>query len=230
MVPSEKTALIVGASGLVGSFCLRLLLQSNRYEKVIAVGRKPLPMQHPRLRQLVVDFDILDTYKHSLIADDIYCALGTTIKEAGSKENFYKVDFTYVVQLAQITAANKANQFLVVSALGASAQSSVFYSRVKGQMEAAVKSMTFPGIHIFQPSLLLGPRQEKRLGESAASVVMQKMSFLLVGPLGKYKAVEAADVAKAMLYAALQDDTGIKIHSSEKIKQEAALLPDITFH
>jgi uncharacterized protein YbjT (DUF2867 family) len=225
MIPPEKTALIVGASGLVGSFCLRLLLQHERYTKVIAIGRKPLPMQHPRLRQLVVDFDNLDIYKHSLIADDIYCTLGTTIKQAGSRENFYRVDYTYVVQLAHITAANKANQFLVVSALGASAQSRVFYSRVKGQMEAAIKELSFPGIHIFQPSLLLGPRPQKRRGETIAAVLMRNLSFLLVGPLQKYQAVAAEDVAKAMLFSAMQESTGLMVHNSVQIKSEAALLP-----
>ncbi|MGV3589323.1 MAG: oxidoreductase [Adhaeribacter sp.] len=224
MTLPQKTALIAGASGLVGSYCLRLLLQSNRYDKVIAIGRKALPMQHPKLRQLIIDFNKLDTYKHSLIADDIYCCLGTTIKEAGSKENFYKVDHTYVVNLAAITSANFASQFLVVSSLGANANSPIFYSRVKGQMENTVKPLPFLGVHIFQPSLLLGPRQQKRLGEKIGAVLMKTVGFLLVGPLKKYKAIAAEDVAKAMLYAATQDGAGIKIHDSETIRKEAALL------
>jgi len=224
MALPQKTALLVGASGLVGSFLLRLLLKSNRYEKVIAVGRKPLPMQHPKLRQLVIDFDEIDTYKHSLVADDIYCTLGTTIKEAGSQENFYKVDYEYVVDLAQITAANAAAQFLVVSALGANAQSSIFYSRVKGEMENKVKTLPFASVHIFQPSLLLGPRPEKRLGESVATVLMNSFGFLLAGPLQKYKAIAAEDVAKGMLYAATQDIAGVKVYTTEKIKKQAAAL------
>ncbi len=224
MILPQKTALLAGASGLVGSYCLRLLLQSNRYDKVIVVVRKALPMQHPKLRQLVVDFDKLDTYKHSLIADDIYCALGTTIKQAGSKENFYRVDYSYVVNLAAITSANFASQFLVVSSLGANASSTIFYSRVKGQMENAVKPMPFLGVHIFQPSLLLGPRQEKRFGEKIGTVLMKAFGFLLQGPLKKYKAIEAEAVAKAMLYAAMQDGAGIKVHDSETIRKEARML------
>ncbi|GEO06715.1 oxidoreductase [Adhaeribacter aerolatus] len=224
MTLPQKTALIAGASGLVGSYCLQLLLQSNRYDKVIAVGRKTLPMQHPKLRQLIIDFNKLDTYKHSLIADDIYCTLGTTIKQAGSQENFYKIDYTYIVNLAAITAANFASQFLVVSSLGAKASSPIFYSRVKGQMENAVKPMPFLGVHIFQPSLLLGPRKEKRIGEKVAAVLMNTFGFLLAGPLKKYKAIAAEDVAKAMLYAATQDGAGIKIHNTDIIRKEAALL------
>lgn len=224
MTLPQKTALIAGASGLVGSYCLRLLLQSDRYDKVIAIGRKALHMQHPKLRQLLIDFDKLETYKHSLIADDIYCCLGTTIKEAGSKENFYKVDYTYVVNLAAITSANFASQFLVVSSLGANANSPIFYSRVKGQMENTVKPMPFLGVHVFQPSLLLGPRQKKRFGENVGAVLMKIFGFMLVGSLKKYKAIAAEDVAKAMLYAATQDGAGIKIHDSETIRKEATLL------
>jgi uncharacterized protein YbjT (DUF2867 family) len=224
MTLQKKTALLVGASGLVGSFCLRLLLQTDWYANVIVVGRKALPIEHPKLRQLVIDFDKLDTYKDSLIADDVYCTLGTTISKAGSRDNFYKVDYTYVVKLAAITSANFASQFLVVSAMGANPDSSFFYNRVKGQMENTVKPMPFLGVHIFQPSLLLGPRPEKRFGESIAAFFMTKLDFLFTGKLKKYKAIPAEDVAKAMLYAAMQEGAGIKIHDSDTIRQEAALL------
>ena len=224
---NAKTALIAGASGLVGSYCLQLLLQSNRYKKVISIGRKVLPLEHPKLEQKLVDFDILESYQHSLIADDIYCCLGTTIKKAGSKENFFKVDFTYVVKLATITAANFASQFLVVSALGADASSKIFYSQVKGKMETAVKPLNFLGVHIFQPSLLLGNRTEKRFGEKVAQVVSSILPFLFIGPLHQYKPIHARDVAKAMLYAASQDGAGISIYPSVRIAQTAKLTNEL---
>jgi uncharacterized protein YbjT (DUF2867 family) len=217
----QKTALIAGASGLVGSYCLRLLLQSERYAKVIAIGRNPLPMQHPKLEQLMVDFNRLDNYRHSLIADDIYCCLGTTIKQAGSKENFYLVDFTYVTKLAAITSANFASQFLVVSSLGANPDSPIFYSKVKGQMEEAIKPMPFLAVHIFQPSLLLGSRPQKRIGEQMAQVFMPRLNFILLGPLKKYRPVRAEMVARAMLQAASQDGAGVCLHPSDKIEREA---------
>lgn len=220
----KKTALIAGASGLVGSFCLRLLLQSDRYFKVIAIGRTALPMQHPKLEQVLVDFDNLEAHKYSLIADDIFCCLGTTIKKAGSKDNFYKVDYTYVVKLAAVTAKSFASQFLVVSALGAKAGSAIFYSRVKGQMENAIKPMPFLAVLIFQPSLLLGPRPEKRMGEKIAGLAMRVLNFAFVGPLRKYRPVTAEEVAQAMLYVAMQDGAGVRTHDTEKIKQEAKLL------
>ncbi|PSR52127.1 oxidoreductase [Adhaeribacter arboris] len=218
---APKTAIIAGASGLVGSHCLDLLLQSNRYKKVISIGRKLLPMEHPKLEQKLVDFEILESYHHSLMADDIFCCLGTTIKKAGSKENFYKVDFTYVIKLASITAANFASQFLVVSAMGADANSRIFYNQVKGKMEAAIKPLHFLGVHLFQPSLLLGQRTEKRMGEQVAQAVAKVLPFVFIGPLRPYKPIHARDVAKAMLYAAAQDGAGISIYPSSRIATTA---------
>jgi uncharacterized protein YbjT (DUF2867 family) len=220
---SPKTAIIAGASGLVGSYCLELLLQSNRYKKVISIGRKLLPLEHPKLEQKQVDFEILESYTHSLIADDIYCCLGTTIKKAGSKENFYKVDYTYVVKLASITASNFASQFLVVSAMGANAGSRIFYNQVKGQMENTVKPMHFLGVQIFQPSLLLGQRSETRVGEKLAQVFSTIFPFVFSGKLRPYKPIHAREVAKAMLYAATQDGAGISIYPSARIAATAKL-------
>ncbi|WP_210463430.1 oxidoreductase [Rufibacter roseolus] len=218
---SAKAALIAGASGLVGSHCLKLLLQSPRYNKVISVGRKKLDVEHPKLQQIIVDFDNLEKHRHSLIADDVYCCLGTTIKKAGSKEKFRQVDYTYVVNLAKITSSHFATQFLVVSALGADAHSRIFYNRVKGEMEEDVKKLPFTAVHIFQPSLLLGERQELRLGEKAAEVFMKGAGFLFNGPLRKYKAIHAQTVAKAMLEAAKQDGGGVLVHPSEQMQRYA---------
>ncbi|ALI98418.1 oxidoreductase [Rufibacter tibetensis] len=218
---SPKVALIAGASGLVGGHCLQLLLQSPRYNKVISVGRKKLNLEHPKLQQIIVDFDNLEQYHHSLIADDVYCCLGTTIKKAGSKENFRKVDYTYVVNLAKITSRHFATQFLVVSALGADSHSRIFYNHVKGEMEEAVKKLPFTAVHIFQPSLLLGERQEVRLGERAAATFMKTAGFLFNGPLRKYKGIHAKTVAKAMLEAAKQDGGGVLVHPNEQMQQYA---------
>ncbi|GGK63120.1 oxidoreductase [Rufibacter glacialis] len=218
---SPKAALIAGASGLVGSHCLQLLLQSPRYSKVIAVGRTRLNLEHPKLQQVIVDFNDLEKHRHSLIADDVFCCLGTTIKKAGSKENFRKVDYTYVVNLAKITSTHFATQFLVVSALGADIHSRIFYNHVKGEMEEAVKKLPFTAVHIFQPSLLLGDRQEVRFGEKAAETLMKATSFLFNGPLRKYKGIHAGTVAKAMLEAAKQDGGGVLVHPNEQMLQYA---------
>ncbi|MBF9252019.1 oxidoreductase [Pontibacter sp. 172403-2] len=219
-----RTALIAGASGLVGGHCLRQLLQSDRYSQVISVGRHEMPLIHPKLEQLIADFDDLKSYATDMVADDVYCCLGTTIKKAGSKQAFYKVDHTYVVQLAQVTAGKGAAQFLVVSAMGADAGSMIFYNKVKGEMERDVQLPELETVHIFRPSLLLGEREEVRSGEEIASKVMEPLSKLMVGPLKKYKPIAAETVAKAMLYAATLNQHGVHIHPSDAIATMGAKL------
>jgi len=213
----KKTALLAGATGLVGSALLPLLLASERYAKVIVVGRRPVAVQHPKLVQVVTELDHLETERLRLIADDVYCCLGTTIRQAGSQAAFYKVDFLYVVQLAALTAANFAAQFLVVSALGADANSRFYYNRVKGEMEEAVGQTPFRVIHIFRPSLLLGQRATPRLGERLGAAALALVRPLLRGSWRKYRPVAAATVAQAMLRAAQDDGGGLRIHSSEQL-------------
>jgi uncharacterized protein YbjT (DUF2867 family) len=213
----KKTALLAGATGLVGSALLPLLLASDRYVKVIAVGRQPVALAHPKLVQVVTEFDQLEQERLRLIADDVYCCLGTTIRQAGSQEAFYKVNFLYVVRLAALTAANFAAQFLVVSALEADVNSRFYYSRVKGEMEEAVRQTPFRAIHIFRPSLLLGERIKPRLGERLWAVVLALAHPLLRGGWRKYRPVTAATVAQAMLRAASDDGGGVRIHSSEAL-------------
>lgn len=213
----KKTALLAGATGLVGSALLPLLLASERYAKVIVVGRRPVPTQHPKLVQVVTDLDQLEHERLRLIADDVYCCLGTTIRQAGSQEAFYKVDFLYVVKLAALTAANFAAQFLVVSSLGADVESRFYYSRVKGEMEEAISQTPFRAIHIFRPSLLLGERAAPRLGERFGAAVLALVRPLLRGGWRKYRPVAAAAVAQAMLRAAQDDGGGLRIHSSETL-------------
>lgn len=215
-----RTALIAGASGLVGGHCLNLLLQSERYSQVISIGRRDVPVIHPKLDQQVVDFDNLRKYASILAAaDDVYCCLGTTIKKAGSKEAFYKVDYKYVVQLAELTSASQASQFLVVTAMGADPKAKIFYNKVKGRAEKDIQAQNFTTIHIFRPSLLLGEREEKRLGETIGAALMKPLSILMLGPLKKYKPIKGETVARAMLQAASMDKEGIFIYPSNKIEQ-----------
>jgi uncharacterized protein YbjT (DUF2867 family) len=208
----KKTALLAGATGLVGSALLPLLLASERYAKVIVVGRRPITTEHPKLTQVVTELSKLEDERLRLIADDVYCCLGTTMRQAGSKEAFYEVDFLYVVKLAAITAANFAAQFLVVSALGADAESRFYYNKVKGEMEAAVQQTPFRAIHIFRPSLLLGQRPAPRLGERIGGWLLTLARPLLRGRWHKYRPVAAATVARAMLQAAADDGGGIRTH------------------
>lgn len=219
----QKTALIAGASGLVGSHLLPLLLASGRYAKVIAVGRRPVPMVHPKLEQRTLDFDHLEDHRMALIADDVYCCLGTTMRQAGSKEAFYKVDYLYIVKLAALSAGNFAVQLLLVSAMGADARSRIYYNRVKGEMEEAVRQTPFRAIHLFRPSLLLGERSEPRAGERAGEAMLGLLRPVLIGALRKYRPIPAATVAQAMLRAAEAEDTGIQVHLSGEIAQLGAV-------
>ena len=216
-----RNALIAGASGLVGGHCLQLLLKSDRYSQVISIGRRDLPLIHPKLDQKVIDFNNLKKYASEFAADDVFCCLGTTIKKAGSKENFYKVDYTYVVELAKLAASKNASQFLVVSAMGADASSMIYYNKVKGEMERDVQQQDFRAVHIFRPSLLLGDREEERTGEELASKIMKPLSGLMIGPLRKYKPIEAEDVAKAMLHAADLRSSGVHVYPSDEIAEMA---------
>lgn len=134
------------------------------------------------------------------------------MRQAGSKEAFYEVDFMYVVKLAAITAGNFAAQFLVVSAIGADVESAFYYSKVKGEMEAAVRQTPFRAIHIFRPSLLLGTRTTPRLGERLSGVVLKLIGPLLRGSWQKYRAITDVAVARAMLQAAEDDGGGVRVH------------------
>ena len=215
----QKTALLAGATGLIGSQLLLLLLNSERYAKVIVVGRKAVPTIHPKLVQVVTELDRLEAVRLKLIADDVFCCLGTTMAQAVSKEAFYKVDFLYVVELAALAAGNFAAQFMVMSSMGADAESRIYYSKVKGEMEAAVRQTPFRAIHIFRPSLLLGKRAAPRLGERLGAVGLGLLRPLLRGPLLKYRPVAGAAVAAAMLQAAEEDSSGVRVHEA------AGLLP-----
>lgn len=214
-----KTALVLGASGLVGSHCLQLLLDNAAYDKIIVWLRKPLPVQHAKLEQDMIDFDQLSPYADKLKnVQEIFCCLGTTIKKAGSPEAFYKVDFTYPHEIAKLAAQNGVQQFLIVTALGANSRSSIFYNRVKGEIETALGKLPLPGLQIFRPSLLLGERQEFRLGERIGAIVFTALSFAFFGRLRRYRAIEASVVAEAMIRIAQQNLTGVNIFESEKIQ------------
>jgi uncharacterized protein YbjT (DUF2867 family) len=211
-----KTALVAGSTGLIGKQLLMLLLATNRYDKVIALTRHDLKIEHPKLKEIKVDFSILDQYADKLVADDVFCCLGTTMKKAKTKERFYEVDFTYPLRMAVATKLAGASQYFLVSALGANKKSSVYYNRVKGEVEEAITNLGFNALHIMRPSLLLGERDEKRSAEDAAKAVYKYLGFLIPQ---KYKGIEAATVARAMLHFAANEQKGTFIHESPSIQK-----------
>lgn len=207
-----RTALVAGPTGLVGQKLLQRLLLDPAYTEVRALSRRALAQSHARLRVIQTDYYNLAALGEALKVDDVFCCLGTTLRTAGSRAAFEDVDLRMVVELARASRAAGARHFLVVSAVGASERSAAFYSRVKGRMEAAVSALDFEAVHIVRPSLLLGARAESRPGEALAQKVMPALAPLLRGPLEKYRAVEAADVAEALLRLALRGDRGVHVH------------------
>lgn len=212
-----KTAIVAGGSGLIGSNVLDLLLNDDRYSRVISIGRRKLDISHPKLDQQTVDFDHLENV--DLSSDDVFCCLGTTIKKAGSQSNFRKVDFNYPHNVAERARECGASNFLLVSSLGADPKSKIFYNQIKGETEQVITQFQYKKTHIFRPSILLGARSEFRLGETIGKVVMVAFSLLLLGPLKNYKAIKGSTVAAAMLHFANQQEVGLFVHESAELKQ-----------
>ncbi len=220
--PSPKTALVVGATGLIGRQLVNQLLQSDHYSTIRILVRKPIKNQHLKLVEVDYDFSQPDT--QLVQGDDVFCCLGTTMKKAGSKEAFTQVDHDYPLQIARAAKQNGASQYLIVTAMGADSGSAFFYNRVKGNVEDDLKKVGFGALHIFQPSLLLGDREEKRLGEKIGETVMRIFKPIMLGPLKKYRAIDAAKVAQAMLIAAQdplhnQVPQGVYVHDSEQMQR-----------
>ena len=207
----NKTALIAGASGLTGGYLLNLLLESPEYSSVIAYVRKSSGLTHPKLKEIVVDWE---TLQEPVAAVDIFCCLGTTIKKAGSQEAFRRVDYNYPLQLAQLQYRGGSQQFLLVSAMGADAKSSIFYSRVKGELENALQSIGYKSLHIFRPSFIAGPRKESRTGEKIGLAIFSILSPLFIGSLKKYAPIQAEHIARAMLRTAQKNEQGTKVYDS----------------
>ena len=211
-----KTALLAGPTGLIGNQLLHLLLQDDEYSRVKAISRRPLNMEHPKLENLVLDFDTMTEHYEQLKADDVFCCLGTTMRQAGSKEAFKKVDYSYPVELAKIAKGHGALRYLLVSALGANKNSAIYYNRIKGEVEEAVAQVGFSSLHIFRPSLLVGDRKEVRAGEGAAKIFYKIFGALIPN---KYKAIDSLKVAKAMLHFSKEQQQGNSIHESDKLHE-----------
>jgi uncharacterized protein YbjT (DUF2867 family) len=214
-----KTALIAGATGLIGNELLNFLLNANEYEKVVAIVRRPLSEKHPKLEEKIVDFDKLEDYIDVFSVDDVFVCLGTTIKKAKTKEAMWKIDVDYPISIARLASSQGARKFLLVSSMNADPDSPIFYSKMKGKLEEEIKQFTFETTTIFRPSLLLGNRDEFRFGERLSAAIFTVVPFLFAGPLKKYKAIEGKTVAKAMYRVAQENKNGVTIYPSEQIAE-----------
>jgi uncharacterized protein YbjT (DUF2867 family) len=210
MTAKGLTAVLAGATGLVGGECLRQLLESPRYGRVIVVARRETGLRHDKVREAIVEFTRLGDVKSQLRGDHVFCALGTTIRKAGSQQRFREVDYEYPLRLAQLTLRNGARHFSVVSALGASCSSPFFYSRVKGEMEEGLRQMGWPSLAILRPSVIAGERAESRPLERLSE-------HLLRFAPATWRPVAARDIAAAMVATALREPPGVTIIESRDI-------------
>ncbi len=214
-------AVIAGASGLVGGYLLDILLQSPAYQDITILVRKELPIHHKKLKQIVVDFDRLTDYEDEITGRALFCCLGTTRKKTPDLSVYRKIDHDYPLQLAELAAKSGMKQFHLVSAMGANAASSHFYTKMKGETEDDLKNAGIPCLHIYRPSMLTGDRNEKRFGEGFLIGMFKVIDPLLMGSLRKYRSISAKTVASAMYKQSLINQEGIFIHPSDEIKELA---------
>lgn len=213
---TKKTAFVFGSSGLVGKNLIKLLLENPNYEKVIFFTRKPLVIVHAKAQEFAMEkymeFDFSETDPENV---HVFCCIGTTIRKAGTKEEFYKTDHDIPVQIATWAREKKINTFIVISSIGAMAGSGNFYLKTKGEMEESLKSLQFPKLYIVRPSLILGTRDEFRLGEELGKMVGGFLSYFMFGGLKKYRAIEAKKVARAMIVLANSDKKEVVFESDQ---------------
>ncbi len=215
----KRRALLLGATGLVGRFTLQYLLESPHYQEIIALTRRKLEINNPKLSVKVIDFNNLDRNSEYFAVDDVFCCLGTTIKTAGSKAAFRLVDHTYPVEIARLCKEKGAGTFSVISAVGANADSKIFYNRIKGEMEQALRQLSFDGLLIYRPSLLVGKRKEVRFGEKVAIIIATIFSPFFLRSLRKYQPIHAESVAAAMVSNATNNPVAVSIYESDQIKK-----------
>jgi len=210
-----RRVLVVGATGLVGGEIIDGLVRDEGVAEVRALVRRSLDRWAPtsRLRELVADFDALDAHPDRFRVDQVFCALGTTIRKAGSREAFRRVDFDYPFAVARLAHAQGARHFLLVSAVGADARSRIFYSRVKGELEDAIRAVGYNAVTIARPSVLVGAREELRVGELA----MKRLAYLFPAA---WKPVHARQVASALVRAAREEKPGIRILDNVALRRE----------
>jgi uncharacterized protein YbjT (DUF2867 family) len=221
---NSRTAVLLGASGLVGGYCLRALLESDAWNKVRVLTRRDLGLaSHPKLEQkIVADMDKL-TASDFAGANDVFCATGTTIRKAGSQEEFQRIDYAMPLAAARAALEAGAQQFILVSSVGADPNSKNFYLRTKGELERDLSALKFRAIHIMRPGLLLGQREEFRPGERLATRLAPFVNLTLYGPLKRYRSIAAEKVGRAMVGAAKQEKTGIFVYEFDDLVRLAAV-------
>jgi uncharacterized protein YbjT (DUF2867 family) len=206
MTVMGREAILIGATGLVGSSLLQQLLEDERFSRVIVLARRTTGFANKKLEEHLIDFNRPSQWTHLVKGDVLFSALGTTLKKAGSREAQTRIDHTYQYEVAKAAAGNHVPVYVLVSAAMASADSRVFYSRIKGELERDIRKLPFRDVHILRPGMLSGNRRESRPGESAVLNIMK--FFNRLGIAKKYRPVDASIVAKAMIYFSFATENG----------------------
>ncbi|MFD2443828.1 NAD-dependent epimerase/dehydratase family protein [Bacillus sp. CGMCC 1.16607] len=215
----KRSALIAGATGLVGNELLHILINSQKYEKIVALVRRPLEVKHPNLVEIICDFDRLNEIEQYFTVDDVFCTLGTTIKKAKTKEAMYRVDVEYPIAIAELGKEKGAKQFLIVSSFQANKNSQLWYQRMKGELEEKLKIIPYEAMSIFQPNLLLGNRHEFRLIEKMAISIVRGLGLIFGNQLRNRIGIEAKTVATAMFLVAQKEQKGIQNYTAKDMEK-----------
>ena len=209
-----KTALVIGATGLVGEQLVLLLLEHPEFEKVVVFGRRKSGLNHSKLVEELIDFDRPESWAALVKGDVLFSTLGTTIKTAKTKENQFRVDFTYQYEFAKAASQNGVPVYVLVSSLGADSKSSVFYSRMKGELDEAVSRLPFQKTIIVRPSILDGNRKEKRPAEKVSLAIMRTLTKVM---LKKYRPTPVDLLASQMIRLSLEEKSGYRIIEASEI-------------
>ncbi|HEV7431549.1 MAG TPA: NAD-dependent epimerase/dehydratase family protein [Steroidobacteraceae bacterium] len=208
-----RVALVAGASGMVGRELLRVLAAEGAYQRIVALSRRPLSFEAPRLANRIIRFENIENDLRGLVCDDAFCCLGTTLREAGSPQAFRAVDYDLVLQFARFAQSAGAKTLIAVSSAGAAPEARNFYLQVKGETELALVALRFRALHLMQPSLLLGARKEWRATEAIGRVLMPVLNPLLLGRNERWRAIPARTVAAAMAATARLGTPGMYRHT-----------------
>lgn len=215
----KLTANIIGATGLVGKQLVQQLLNDNRFEKVRIFVRRDTGLKHPKLEQQIVDFAKGESWEKLLTGDVLFSALGTTLKQAGSKEKQYEIDFTFNLNFAKIAKENGIENYVLVSSVGANSKSDIFYARMKGELDEAVAKLAFKNLVILRPASLTGNRENRRIAEEMSVPVLNILTRFM---FKNYRPISDETVAKAMINAALNKNQSKTIWEGAEVFNLAA--------
>jgi len=221
IIKGGKTALVFGASGLLGSHVLARLLDHPSYDKIITFGRQDLNLVHHKLEHHIINFERIINHAHLIKGDDLFCCLGSTRRDGGGKEGYRRVDFDYCLEIGQFAAVNKVNQVLLVSTAGAHPKSFFFHNQVKGELENAYKKLNFWALHILKPSVIMGYRDEMRLGEEMTKLATVLFKNFLADRLTTYRPITAPHIAQAMVKIAQRLDNGTHYYQAHELIEMA---------